>query len=67
MKQLILIATMFFAIQNANAQKCDTLRIDGAPNPYGCPTKALNIYKDIHKKVGEAIFEPLSKDRKSVV
>ncbi len=61
MKQLILIATMFFAIQNANAQKCDTLRIDGAPNPYGCPTKALNIYKDIHKKVGEAIFEPLSK------
>lgn len=51
---LLLVCSSLFA------QKCDTLRIDGAPNPYGCPIKALNIYKVIHKKVGEAIFENLN-------
>nr|HPI31549.1 hypothetical protein [Bacteroidales bacterium] len=61
MKNIVIISALIFALQNANAQKCDTLRIDGAPNPYGCPVKALNIYKGIYKKVSEAIFEPLNK------
>lgn len=61
MKILITLLLSVLFCQVSIAQKCDTLRIDGAPNPYGCPTKALNIYKDIFKKVNEAIFEPLNK------
>ncbi|HRH56801.1 MAG TPA: hypothetical protein PLS10_04050 [Chitinophagales bacterium] len=61
MKNILFFAILLLALQNTQAQKCDTLRIDGAPNPYGCPTRALNIYKRIYKTVGEAIFEPMNK------
>lgn len=61
MKKLILTLLCICFWQISTAQKCDTLRIDGAPNCYGCPVKALNIYKGIFKKVSESIFEPLNK------
>jgi hypothetical protein len=55
----LLLSISFWQI--SIAQKCDTLRIDGVPNCYGCPVKALNIYKNIYKMVGDAIFKPLNK------
>jgi hypothetical protein len=61
MRNIMLSALLFVISNNTLAQKCDTLKIDGMPNPYGCPEKALNIYKGIFKTVSEAIFEPLNK------
>lgn len=60
MKKSLGLIILLFTLLNVNAQKCDTLSIDGAPNPYGCPEKALNIYKGIFNIVSKAMFEPLN-------
>ncbi|MBS1640986.1 MAG: hypothetical protein JST94_00245 [Bacteroidetes bacterium] len=59
-KNTMLLLFIVLLFNKSIAQKCDTLKIDGQPNPYGCPIKALNIYNAIHKKVVDAIFVPLS-------